>query len=594
MNADVLIKHFDRISESPNAIPRLRQFILDLAVRGKLVEQDPSEEPACELLKRIRVAKAALSGRNCGLSTVSMCDKPLAEPSGWLWVRVGDIFSIRTGFAFKSATYSDKGTLVFRVTNFNRDGCFDLSDSVYFPTEKIDEKISKYLLQRGEVIMVMVGGTIGKTTIVNETILPALLNQNMWRIRSFGALMSNRFEYLIIRAINQRIQNATQSTHGHFAMSDYELKIIPLPPLAEQYRIVAKVDELMALCDRLEETQKERERRRDRLTAASVHYLSSRVDEEETVRHARFFINHLPKLTARPELVEQLRQTILTLAVRGNLVSQDPTDEHVSTLLERILKGRANLTDKRIVKPDRRNVPIPEDAIPFAIPDSWQWMTLRDLVVFGPQNGISPRPSARLDAPKAVTLTATTSGRFNPTHYKRVEANIPKDSEFWLRSGDLLFQRGNTPEYVGMAAYYIGGPGEFLYPDLMIKLRVSDEMDLRYVHLCATSPSAREYFSSRASGAQKTMPKINQETLLRLPVPIAPLAEQKRIVERVDELMAMCDQLENEVSAQKNYEIELLEAVLRRSLPPVKEVDSDSAKLSSQLKTEDRGARNVV
>ena len=240
------------LTTRPDQIKALRQTILNLAVRGLLVPQDSNDQPASELLKRIAKEKAKTSGRNRVLPVIEEGEKPFIAPLGWLWSRMGDVFSIRTGFAFKSSTYADKGTLVFRVTNFDRDGCFDLSDSVYFPTENIDAKLASFLLHPGEIIMVMVGGTIGKTTIVDETILPALLNQNMWRIRSFGGEMLNRYEYLLVKSINQTIQGLTQSTHGHFAMSDYELRVIGLPPLAEQHRIVAKVDELRALCDRLE------------------------------------------------------------------------------------------------------------------------------------------------------------------------------------------------------------------------------------------------------------------------------------------------------------------------------------------------------
>lgn len=240
------------LTTRPDQIKALRQTILNLAVRGKLVPQDPSDEPASELLKRIAKEKAKSTGRNKLLPEIEDAEKPFDAPSSWHWVRLGNVFSIRTGFAFKSSTYADKGTLVFRVTNFDRTGAFDLSDVVFFPTEKIDAKMSGFLMEPGEIIMVMVGGTIGKTTIVDDSILPALLNQNMWRIRSFGGVMTSKFEYLLIKNINQSIQGLTQSTHGHFAMSDYEKRIFPLPPLAEQHRIAAKVDALMALCDRLE------------------------------------------------------------------------------------------------------------------------------------------------------------------------------------------------------------------------------------------------------------------------------------------------------------------------------------------------------
>lgn len=240
------------LTTRPDQIKALRQTILNLAVRGKLVPQDPRDEPATELFWRIAREKAKSTGRNRPLPDIEDPEKTFDIPATWQWARMGNIFSIRTGFAFKSSTYADEGTLVFRVTNFDRSGHLDLSDVVFYPTELIDSRMSGFLLEPGEVIMVMVGGTIGKTTVVDESLLPALLNQNMWRIRSFGRIMPSAFEYLLVKNISESIRGITQSTHGHFAMSDYERRVFPLPPLAEQHRIVDKVNELMALCDRLE------------------------------------------------------------------------------------------------------------------------------------------------------------------------------------------------------------------------------------------------------------------------------------------------------------------------------------------------------
>jgi type I restriction enzyme S subunit len=194
-----------------------------------------------------------------------------SPPPGWAWVRFGEVFHIRTGFAFKSPTYTDSGVLVLRVVNFDRSGAFDLSDAKYFPESLIDEKMAGFSLEEGEILMVMVGGTIGKTTRVTSEILPALLNQNMWRIRSFGKSMSNDFEYLLIRMLNQQIENLTNSTHGHFAMGNFEQKSICIPPLAEQHRIVAKVDALMALCDQLEASLTTTATTRSKLLNALLH-----------------------------------------------------------------------------------------------------------------------------------------------------------------------------------------------------------------------------------------------------------------------------------------------------------------------------------
>jgi type I restriction enzyme, S subunit len=194
------------------------------------------------------------------------------------------------------------------------------------------------------------------------------------------------------------------------------------------------------------------------------------------------------------------------------------------------------------------------------------------------QNGISCRRCVRRSVLQragsssaagwspAATLTATTNGTFDPRHFKRIDANIPASSELWLRPGDLLFQRGNTREYVGIAAYYTGQPGTFLYPDLMMKVRVSDQVNLRYVHLSAVAPHARAYLSTHASGAQATMPKINQGMLVQLPIPLPPLAEQHRIVAKVDELMGLCDELESRLHSTTTTRRQILEATLSEAI----------------------------
>jgi type I restriction enzyme S subunit len=183
-------------------------------------------------------------------------------------------------------------------------------------------------------------------------------------------------------------------------------------------------------------------------------------------------------MTARVEQVKGIRYSILELAVRGKLAEQDERDEPTTTLLLRVAEQQSELVRKRALKRDGGALRLSDGDAPFEIPPGCQWATLRGLIVFGPHNGLSPRPSTRPDAPRAVTLTATTKG-FDPSHFKRVEATVPDDSEYWLRPDDLLFQRGNTRAYVGMAAPYIGEPGIFLYPDLMMRVRMSSHVDLR-------------------------------------------------------------------------------------------------------------------
>jgi len=238
---------------------------------------------------------------------------------------------------------------------------------------------------------------------------------------------------------------------GGIARSEFLLLPIPIPPEKEQHRIVAKVDELMSLCDELEVARTKRETRRDHLVAATLWSLNNDTGLEagngtDFKEKARYYFSHLPQLTARAEHVKQLRHTILNLAVQGKLIPQDPIDEPVDHLLARIHLERQKLNRKMIDA-------IPENeggiALGYDIPNTWRWRTLDDLLVFGPTNGFSPKAVDFKTSVRSLTLSATTSGRFKEEHSKFIATKIPVDSELWLSDGDILIQRGNTIEYVG-------------------------------------------------------------------------------------------------------------------------------------------------
>ncbi|NDG75184.1 MAG: restriction endonuclease subunit S, partial [Synechococcaceae bacterium WB8_1B_136] len=302
----------------------------------------------------------------------------------------------------------------------------------------------------------------------------------------------------------------------------------------------------MALCDQLEAARMQREQCRERLVAASLQRLNQPSDEPEAFRSdARFALQVLPSLTSTPAQIKQLRQTILNLAVRGKLVEQDAED-YIEGLLKKVQEDQRKAFASGAIKKPVLLSRLHEDR-PFAIPPQWDWMPFGSLVVQGPQNGISPKETAKLDAPKALTLAATTTGKLRPDFFKAVDLKPEQAMPYRLAKGDLLFQRGNTREYVGMAAIYDIQPGKYIFPDLMIRVRLSDNLCLAYVHLALTSPPLRDYFSAMATGSSETMPKINQGILCDAPIPLPPLAEQHRIVAKVDELMAICDQLEQQL-----------------------------------------------
>jgi len=553
MNADDLLNHYARISGGPDAIPKLRHFVLDLAVRGKLVEQDPSDKPANFAVSE---ANRKMLGSRLKGKKVEPSEKPYGLPENWKWIEIGDQLDLLNGMAFKPSDWATTGLRIVRIQNLNRqDASFNFCDPSFAR--------ERSLIDDGSFLISWSGtpGTSFGAFIWNRG--PAVLNQHIFRCDfktdAFTA------DYLQL-AINGRLDEMIEKAHGgvglqHITKGKLEAMLIGLPPLAEQHRIVATVDELMALCDRLQEARTAREAVRDRLTAASLARLTAPdTTAADFQSHARFSLQSLPTLTTRPDQIKPLRQTILNLAFCGKLIRSNPSDgtgDDLMNIVCDVVKAR-----KAAVQPDLR-------LIQFDLPQTWSFRSLSEITVDGPKNGISPNRTERFDAPKAITLTATTSGIFDERHFKRVDLSSQQAQPYWLQPGDLLFQRGNTPEYVGMAAIYDGPPDEFLFPDLIMRVRIADQIDLRFVHLWCISPVGRIYLTTNASGAQKTMPKVNQGVLRAMPIPIPPLAEQHRIVAKVDALMALCDRLEASLTQVDTTRQRLLAALLHEALDPV-------------------------
>ncbi|NPV23926.1 restriction endonuclease subunit S [Bradyrhizobium aeschynomenes] len=564
MNAERLLAHYEEIAEAPDAIARLRRFILDLAVRGKLVAQDPNDEPASELLRRVGVqfAQQVHDGKlnkPKPVTPISTSDYLFDLPGNWRWARFNEIASIQSNLVNPRQYQNMPHIAPDNIESWT---------ARLLPYSTIKESgvfSGKHLFYAGAILYSKIRPNLAKATKVD---FDGLCSADMYPI---VALIDPDFllKFMVSEAfVSQAVSEDNRLAMPKINQSALSEILVPVPPLAEQQRIAAKVNELMELCDHFEVSRTARDAMRDRLVAASLARLSA-PDPETFQSDARFALDALPALTARPDQIKQLRQTILNLAVRGKLVPQDPNDEPAAELLRR------TVSTKQIVR--RSLVTISSANEPYSLPDTWKWASLDQLLVSGPQNGISPKPTNREDAPKAITLTATTSGIFDPACYKRVEAVIPEDSDFWLRDGDLLFQRGNTREYVGMSAIYRGPPNAFLFPDLMIKVRISAEVDLRFVHLASISQPARRFLSENASGAQATMPKINQSTLISLPIPLPPIAEQRRIVARVDELMALCDRLEAALAVADAGRRNLLNALLAEALAPAEDRELEAA-----------------
>jgi type I restriction enzyme S subunit len=349
---------------------------------------------------------------------------------------------------------------------------------------------------------------------------------------------------------------------------------LPLPPLAEQQRIVAKVDELMALCDRLEAERAEREATRDQLTAASLARFSDS-DPESFQDDARFVLDALPALAARPDQIRSLRKTILDLAVRGKLVAQDPDDEPASALLKRIRAEKAGLVKAGVIRKPKQLPPLCPSDMPKDIATGWAWVRLGEVstVITKGSTPTSYGHAYTSEGMNFVKVESIKRGLLLPenvTSFISAETN-----EFLTRSrlvaGDILFSIAGSlgtcalvtdqilPANTNQALAIVRGTQTVFHP--------------RFLLNCLQSSVSEAILVKARGGA---MNNVSLEDVRNLVVPLPPLAEQQRIIAKVDELMLLCDQLKASLTDTDRTRSRLLNALIADALAPARSDEADT------------------
>ena len=542
MNAEHLLAHFDRIADTPDAIPRLRRFILDLAVRGKLVPQDPNDEPASELLKRIAVEKARLVrekkiSKQIPFLPFDLSEVPFDLPDSWAWCPS----------TYPSYIVSDKGKKVQTKDVFET-GEFPVVDQGKVLIRGYHNDANKVICIKAP--LVLFGDHTREMKLIDFDFVVGADGVKLLQPVSLHT------PYYFVAL--QWLPLESRGYGRHFKL--LKASFIPLPPLAEQHRIVAKVDELMTLCDRLEAARMEREATRNRMATANLARLNAPDPDPATFQnHAAFALNNLTPLTTRPDQIKALRQTILNLAVRGNLVPQDPNDEPASELLKRIAADRGRLEKNRTIKESKPLPPVDAVDAPLDLPVGWAWARFPEVGLFG---------------------------RGKSKHRPRNDPILYTDGEYpFIQTGDVARSGGSIETYsnfyndVGLAqsamwpagtlcitiAANIADSGilsfDACFPDSIVGLIVHESFeDARFFEYFIRTAKA-DLHEFAPSTAQKN---INLGILTEVLIPLPPLAEQHRIVAKVDDLMDLCDRLEANLSVVDDSRGQLIDAVLTR------------------------------
>ncbi|MCA1566092.1 MAG: restriction endonuclease subunit S [Acidobacteria bacterium] len=588
MNPQTFFEHFERLADAPNAVPRLRGLILQLAVQGKLVEQDERDEPATRLLERIsaerkRLVKEKKIKEAKPLPPVSDDEKPFILRNGWTWARLGNASLIIQigpfGSQLHKSDYVQNGTPLVNPSHIKGERI--VASNKLTIDEKTKQRLSNYIMKSGDIVMGR-RGEMGKCALVTEKEDGWLCGTGSLFIRFTEHLFQPYLLKVLVSDYTKiyLLSNSVGSTMNNLNQKILDNLLVALPPLEEQKRIVAKVDELMRLCDELERKQTERNAACLDLNRVMLDRLLAAHDATEFQASWQAVCDYFATITATPDLLSKLRQTVLQLAVQGKLTHQDPQDEPATSLLRRIRAERERLVKEKLLKRADSLPTINLDKMPFALPNGWTWARIGDLARAS-EYGTSQKASDIKDDVPVLRMNNINAGKVIYENLKYLPASIDDLPRLYLQHNDLLFNRTNSYELVGKTAIYKGENNKMTFASYLIRLSLfSDLLDVDFVNLVMNSAYFRKHQIEPNITQQNGQANFNGTKLSLTFIPFPPLKEQKNIVAAVNRLMALCDELEAGLSRAEEDGEQLLRAAVHSLLTSTTE---DSAVESAAL-----------
>jgi type I restriction enzyme S subunit len=517
-------------------IKKLRELILDLAIQGKLVSQDPNDEPASELLKKIEKERLEIVKKKIPKASVITKEdkKPFALPSKWEWVRLEQIIQISSGDGLTSTNMNQNGD----VPVYGGNGI-----TGYHDRANTDKPI---------LVIGRVGYYCGS---IHLTPLSSWVTDNAFKTTfSENNIDINFLSWLLKGTDLKENENATAQP----VISGRKIYpiIVALPPFNEQIKIANKIKELMSLCDQLEQEEIDNKAAHQTLVKTLLNTLTSVKIAEEFTQSWQRISEHFDILFTTEESIEELKQAILQLAVMGKLVPQDPNDEPASGLIKKIEEEKKSLYKQGLIKKQELNVSILTTNTPFNLPKTWEWVSLASIGIGS--TGKTPKTSC--SECFGGTIPFLGPGQITPS------GTIIEAEKTLTEKGSETSTIANTGDILMVC---IGGS---IGKSAIVKDKVAFNQQInairpifintRFLNIAMETNQFQESVLENASGT--ATPIINKSKWESLLIPIAPLKEQNRIIVKVDELMALCDLLNANISEAQDTQVLLADTIVHQ------------------------------
>lgn len=569
----MLLSNLDVLATAPGGVARLRELILTLAVQGKLVRQNPADEPASVLLQKIRAEKDRLIAegkikRDKPLAEIAEEERPFELPVGWEWVRLGTVVNVSEAGWSPTCIGSPRrpghwGVLKVSAVSWGR---FDPTANKELPSDlapkpEYEVKDGDFLLSRANTAEL-----VARSVLVGVAEPQLMLSDKIIRL-AVSSQMNRAFLNMVNNASYSREHYAANASGTSSSMKNVSREVVlalpvPLPPLAEQTRIVTRVEALMRLCDALEAKGRLEAAQHAQLVRTLLGTLTASTTPEELAENWQRVAQHFDLLLDRPEAIDALEQTLLQLAVRGLLVPQDPTDEPASALLQKIRAEKDRLIATGQIKRDKPLPPITDEEKPFELPRGWEWVRINDLAEV--QGGIQ---KTQLRAPVKqhfpyLRVANVQRDALRLEEIERFELTMEELERWRLVAGDLLIVEGNgSAEEIGRCAVWTGAIDPCVYQNHLIRVRCFQQDCMAFIKLFLNAPSGAEEMK-RLAITTSGLYNLSVGKIRNYAVPVPPLAEQSRIVTRVTALRRLCADLRQRLADAQTIQSHLAQALV--------------------------------